>query len=102
MTVDDGDPMFSCQFKIIEGDYTDSVIIMNQPIDRVSQRYIVDEFLKSLGSNVPVEFISYEQYAQLIIQIAETIDGKFEYLVNYGKKNGFTTFNIETIFDIMQ
>ena len=95
-----GDPMLSCWMKILEGDYKNSMIFMNQIVIKAFQIHIANEFLRSLGTVHDVEFESYTQYANLILDIAEEIDGKYEYLVDYGENKGFNTFKIEDIFEV--
>lgn len=94
------DPMLTCWMKILEGEYEGSMIFMNQVITQGFQIHIANEFLRSLGTEHDVEFESYSQYANLVMDIAEAIDGKFEYLVDYGQtKKGFNTFEIEDVYD---
>ena len=96
-----GDPMFVCWMKILEGDYEGSMIFMNQVVTQGFQIHIANKFLRSLvdGLDITVEFESYKQYAELILDIAEAIDGNREYLVNYGENKGFNTFDIEEVYD---
>lgn len=95
-----GDPMFVCWFKILEGEYKDSLIFMNQVVNQGFQIHIVNEFLRSLETDIEVEFESYNQYAQLIMDIAEEIDGELEFAIEYGEKKGFNTFTIKDIFEV--
>ena len=97
-----GDPMFTCWFKVLEGEFKDSIIFMNQVILQGFQIHIVNEFLKSLGTELNVEFDgNYAHYNDLIMDIAEEIDGKCEYLLAYDQnKKGYNTFKINEIFDI--
>lgn len=95
-----GDPMLTCWMKILEGEYENSLIFMNQVVTQGFQIHIANEFLRSLGTEHDVEFESYHQYANLILDIAEEIDGKFEYLVDYGENKGFNTFKIEEVFEV--
>lgn len=95
-----GDPMFSCWMKIVEGEYKDSMIFMNQVITKGFQIHIVNEFLRSLNSGIDVDFTSYKEYADLIFDIAEAIDGNKEYLVDYSERKGFSVFKIEEVYDV--
>ena len=96
------DPMLSCWMKILEGEYEGSMIFMNQVVTQGFQIHIANKFLRSLvdGLNMDIEFESYTQYAELILDVSEAIDGKREYLVNYGENKGFNTFEIEEVFDV--
>ena len=98
-----GDPMFSCWFKILAGEYKGSLIFMNQIVTQGFQIGIVDEFLRSLMSEmnapIPVQFQTYNQYNNLIMDIMEAIDGNYEYSLEYGEnKKGFNTFKIKEIY----
>lgn len=95
-------PMFKCQFKIIEGQYKDKMIFMNQVVVQAFQIHIVNEFLKSLDSGVTVEFTGdYNEYNDLILDIAEEIEqANLQYLLAYGEtKKGFKTFEIEEVYE---
>ena len=94
-----GDPMVSCWMQILEGQYKGSMLFMNQVITRGFQVHIVNEFLRALDSGVPISFESYSQYGSLLMDIAEAIDGKREYALEYGEKNGFNTFKITEVFE---
>jgi hypothetical protein len=97
-------PMLSCWMKIVEGEYEGSMIFMNQVITQGFQIHIANQFLRSLVEGMDiyadVEFKSYSQYANLILDIAEAIDGKREYLVEYGENKGFNTFKIKKVYDL--
>lgn len=97
-----GDPMLSCWMKILEGDYEGSMIFMNQVVTQGFQIHLANKFLRSLveGLDVTVEFISYSQYAELILDIAEAIDGTREYLIAYGERKGFNTFDIKKVYNL--
>ena len=97
-----GDPMFSCWFKIVEGERKNSLIFMNQVITRDFQIHIVNEFLRSLGTEMAVEFDgNYEHYNNLIMDVMELIDGKNEFLLDYSEnKKGFKQYKIKEIFDV--
>lgn len=95
-----GDPMFICWMKILSGDYKNSLIFMNQVVTQGFQIHIVDDFLRSLDSGVEIGFESYGQYADMIMDVAEAIDGNFEYGVEYGENKGFNTFKITDVFEV--
>lgn len=95
-----GDPMFVCWMKILSGDYANSLIFMNQVVTQGFQIHIVDDFLRSLDSGVEIGFESYAQYADMIMDVAEAINGKLEYAVEYGENKGFNTFKITDVFEV--
>lgn len=98
-----GDPMVSVWFNICNGEFEGSKLFMHQVITKGFQIHIVNEFLRSLIEDCPnapdVEFKSYSQYANLLMDIHEEIAESFEYALDYGvTKKGFDTFNITEIF----
>lgn len=95
------DPMVKVWFKILEGEYKNSLIFMNQVVTRGFQFHIVNEFLKSLETDVDVCFESYSQYSEMLLDVFEAINGKCEFALKYGKNDkGFNTFEITDVFDV--
>jgi len=95
------DPMVKVWFKIVsEGEYKGSLIFMNQVITKGFQIHIVDEFLRSLGTDIDIHFDSYSQYADLLLDVFEAIDGNFEFGLKYGENKGFNTFKITDVFEL--
>ena len=99
-----GDPMASVWMKICDGNYKGSMIFMNQVITKGFQIHIVNEFLRSLlqeCDDAPaIEFKSYAQYAELLMDIHEIVADSFEYALEYGEKKGFNTFKITEVFTL--
>lgn len=95
-----GDPMFTCWFKVLAGDYKNCLIFMNQVITQGFQIHIVNEFLRSLDTGINVEFTTYSKYAELLEEIKKEIsEQKLEYGLEYGERKGFSTFKITDVFD---
>lgn len=95
-----GDPMVSCWFKVLAGEHKGSLIFMNQVVTRKFQIHIVNDFLRSLDSGVEIKFVSYGQYAQLMMDVHEAVDGKLEFGLKYGKgKKDFSTYEITDVYD---
>jgi len=96
-----GDPMVTIWFKVVSGEYKGSLIFFNQVIIQGFQIHIVNEFLRSLDSGYDVEFRSYSQYGQLLMDIHEAIDGELEYLLKYSEgKKGFSNYEIVDVYDV--
>ena len=95
-----GDPMVSVWFKIVNGEYKNQLLFMNQIITQGFQIHIVNEFLRDLESGLDIEFVNYKQYNNLLLDILEKIDGKLEYALEYGENKGFSTFKIKEVFDL--
>ena len=101
------DPMVSIWMKVVgdEDESKGSLIFMNQVITQGFQIHIVNEFLRSLikdCADAPVvEFKSYAQYAELLMDIHELIADSFEYGINYGQtKKGFDTFEVFEVYPL--
>ena len=56
-------------------------------------------FLEKLDSGVPVSFTSYKQFAQLVLDVAEAIDGALEYAVDYDDSR-FNSITVEEVFEV--
>lgn len=96
-----GDPMVTIWFKIVEGKFKNSLIFYNQIIPRSFQIHLNNEMLRSLDSGLDVEFESFKQYGNLILDIAEEIDGRFEFELEYGEnKKGYNTYKIKDVFEL--
>jgi hypothetical protein len=96
-----GDPMVKVWFKILTGEYKNSLLFMNQVINQGFQVHIVNDFLKSLDSSIePIQFESYSQYGSMLIDVFEDINGHLEYALEYGENKGFNTFKITEVFEV--
>lgn len=96
-----GDPMVTVWFKILTGEYKGCMIFMNQVITKGFQIHLMNEFLRSLDSGYDIEFKSYSQYGQLLMDIHEAIDGQLEYGLKYSEgKKGFKTYEITDVYEV--
>lgn len=97
-----GNPMISCWFKIVAGEFNNQMIFMNQVLTTGFGLHLCNELLRSITS-LPVSFESFKQYSMLLMDIMEEIEGKREFQLNYGKdQKGYNTFKIEKIFDMSE
>ena len=93
--------MISVTFRIINGNYKNQCLFYNQLITEGWQIGNANSLLRSLDSGITVEFKGYKEYNQLLLDIAEAIDGNLEYLLDYYKnKKGFNVFKIEEVYDL--
>lgn len=96
-----GDPMVSVWFKVLNGEFKGSRIFMNQVIKEGFQIHIVNEFLRSLDTDIDIEFVTYKQYGNLLMDVMEAIEGKLEYALSYKEgKKGFSTYEITEVFEV--
>ena len=101
-----GDPMVSIWFKVVsDGEFKGSMIFFNQVITQGFQVHIVNEILRKMVSECSepnqddIEFKSYKQYGNLIMDIFEAINENFEYVLSYKKgKKDFSTYEIKEVF----
>lgn len=101
-----GDPMVSIWFKIVsDGKFKGSMIFFNQVITQGFQIHIVNELLRMMVSELAdapaIEFKSYKQYGNLIMDIFEEINENFEFDLSYKKgKGGFSNYEIKEVFPL--
>lgn len=99
-----GDPMVSIWFKIVsDGEYKGSMIFFNQVITQGFQIHIANELLRAMTAECEdapvVEFKTYKQYSELLMDVFEAIDNNFEFALKYGKgKKDFSTYEITEAF----
>lgn len=98
-----GDPMVTCWMKIVEGEYKGSLIFMNQVVTQGFQIHIVNEFVRSLISEmadpIDVEFKTYNQYGNMLMDVMEAIDNNFEYSLDYRENSkGYNKFEIKEVY----
>ena len=101
-TKKDNRPMLAASFKILSGDYKNQRLFMNRVIygtknDGNMIKSAVG-WLNSLESGVDVAFNDYKQFADLVMDVAEAIDGKIEYAVEYDDSQ-FNSIKITEVFD---
>ena len=95
-----GDPMVSAWFTILEGKYKKSKLFLNQVITQGFQIHIVNELLKSMGTDLAIEFVDYKQYADLLLDVAEECDtNKLEFAIKYEDNKGYDKFTITEVFE---
>ena len=95
-----GDPMVSAWFTILQGKYKKSKLFMNQVVTQGFQIHIVNTFLKSMGTDLNIEFIDYKQYAELLLDVAEECDtNNLEFVVKYEDNKGYDKFTITEVFE---
>lgn len=98
-----GSPMVSAWFRILNGDFENSIMFMNQVITQGFQISIVNRFLKSLEAvdDDLIEFKDYAQYNDLLMDIMEAVDGQLEYLIEYKKsKKDFAVYTVKEVYDV--
>ena len=102
-TTKDGRPMVKAMFRILEGDFKKSCLFMNRVIygtkNDANMISSAVGWLMSLepSEDIVVEFTSYSQFNNLIMDIAEDIS-ELEYDVYYDPE-AFNNISIDSVYD---
>ena len=102
----DGRPMFKMQFRITEGDHKKQCLFMNRVVfgtknDAVMINSVLG-FLEKLEPSEdvgPIEFESYSQLNDLVLDVMEDIDEVLEYEVEYDPE-AFNNISINEAFEV--
>jgi hypothetical protein len=102
-----GNLMVSIWFKVMTGKYANSVIFYNGVFHEDWMRHSVAKILSDLLDdgdrtaeiNLIMKSGNMQTINDLCMDIHEAIDGKFEYLLDYGQKGKYNTYKIEEVFD---
>lgn len=102
-TKKDNRPMLAASFKILSGEYKNQRLFMNRVIygTKDDGRMIKSAvgWLNTLESGVDVAFHDYKQFADVVMDVAEAVDGKIEFAVEYDDSQ-FNSIKIVEIFDV--
>lgn len=100
-----GDPMISIWFKVVSGEYKGSIIFYNQVITQGFQIHNCNEMLRKIASEMKetpvIEFRTYKQYGELLMDIFEAVADNYEYGLHYtaNKKNKqFSDFKVTEVY----
>ena len=94
-------PMVSGWFRILSGEYKGQLIFMNQVVDEAFKIHLVKQFLISLDTELDIDFETYTQFGNLLMDVMEKIDGKLEYGLKYShNRKGYATFEITDVFAV--
>ena len=94
-------PMVSGWFRVLSGEYKGQLIFMNQVVDEAFKIHLVKQFLISLDTELDIDFESYTQFGNLLMDVMEKIDGKLEYGLKYShNRKGYATFEITDVFAV--
>lgn len=108
LTKEKKNPMVSIWFKILKGDYKNSLIFYNGVFNEDWMRHRVVEFLSAILDddshkaeiNLILKDSNINEVNDFVMDIHEQIDGHLEYLLVYDQKKGFNTYMIEEVFDV--
>lgn len=96
-------PMLAVSFKILTGEYKGQRIFMNRVLlgtkNDANMIKSAEGWLASLDSGVSTVFEDYKQFNQVVLDVAEAIDGKLEYAVDYDPDR-FNSISIDEVFEV--
>ena len=98
-----GKPMVALSFKILSGDYKgqrlfDNKVIYGTKNDTNMIKSVIG-FLTDLDSGVDVDFVNYDQFDEVILDVFEAVQGNIEYVVEYDP-DSFFRVSITEAFDV--
>ena len=94
-----GDPMVKVWFRIINGEFENSMLFMNQVVTKAFQIHTMNELLRDMDTDLEIKFESYSQYNDLLMDVFEAVNDKMEFALEYGENKGYKTFKITEVFD---
>ena len=96
-------PMLSAMARILDGEYKKQCVFLNRVLfGTKNDANMINSavgWLKSLGTDVNISFESYSQFDSLVMDVAEAVDGSFEYAIEYDP-NAFNTISIKEVFEV--
>lgn len=101
-------PMVSIWFKILKGDFKDSMIFYNGVFHEDWMRHRVVDFLSDILDdsthkaeiNLILKDSNIDEINEFIMDIHEQVDGTLEYLLAYGMSKGFNTYKITEVYEV--
>lgn len=92
-----GKPMLAMQFKMVEGKGS---IFYNQVIEKPFQIALAVKMLKSLDSDIDVEFKSYSDFAEIVKSVAENVkELGLSFEVDFAKDKEYDKITILSVFE---
>ncbi len=96
-------PMLKAMFRIVEGEQKKRCLFANRVLfgTKNDANMIASAigFLKSLDSGLEIEFESYSQFADLVLDVFEEIESTLEYEVEYDPDK-FNSVSIKEVFEV--
>ena len=83
------EPMMAVQLKVSDGEHKNKMMFANFMLTKPFLIHKANEFLRSLGSDIVIEFDSYGQYADVIDDVYKwTEEHECDYDVEYSLRDG--------------
>lgn len=99
-----GDPMLTIWFTIINHDeFEGQKIFYNQPLKNSWGIHFANELMRSMGTNIEIEFTNMSSYANIIEEVFKYIqDNKLEYALDYRENKKNPKFNEYEILEVFK
>lgn len=102
-----GNPMVSIWFRILNGKFENSIIFYNGVFHEDWMRHrvvkmicaILDDYSNEAMVNLILKSNDLDEINNFLFDVHEEIDGKFEYLLKYGERKGYGTYEIEEVYE---
>lgn len=93
-----GGPVVRATFKIIEGEYKNRLIFMNHSIAKPYTFHKCNEFLRGFELDLDICIMKPNEYNELLMDIAEEMDG-VEFLLHKFKEKNYPKFEVLEIYE---
>lgn len=96
-----GNPMVSVWWKVVAGNQQGRCIFQNQIVTKGFQLHIVNEMLRDMEVETPIDFESYAQYGKMLEDIYEEVKSTKTFHLDYCEnKKGYKEFKIKEVFKV--
>lgn len=94
------EPMMAVQLKVSEGEHKNKMMFANFMLTKPFLIHKANEFLRSLGSDILVEFDSYGQYADMIDDIYNwTEEHQCDYDIEFSLRDGkYSEYKVVAVY----
>lgn len=99
-TTKNNEPMMAVQLKVSEGEHKNKMMFANFMLTKHFLIHKANEFLRSLGSDILVEFDSYGQYADMIDDIYNwTEEHQCDYDIKFSLRDGkYSEYKVVAVY----
>lgn len=95
-----GNPVVSVWFKIVNGEYKNQLIFAYFTLTSGYGIHKCNEFLRSLGSHVAVDFTTFSAYGNLVAELSEYVKD-YEFALEYTHNTkGYADYIITDVFEL--
>lgn len=97
-----GDPMLTIQFKIVEGEFKNSMIFLNQVVTSGFGIHKANKLMREMAPGADIEWNgSFSLYADMIDNVFDYIKNSREYAISYSTtEKGYKNIEIDEIFEL--